>query len=637
MSNDLKYLEQTLEHFRKQAALTKEADIADSLKWLGNALNSLGDKADARSIRKVEDAASKTYQTISKQLSKLDPMDPKHAQNLAKIEKDIASFAQKFSANSKGGELAQNLVSRLQSKLPVVLDVGQASTKSSGLVKKIMEIFQKGGIKSTKFLSRIAPALAKLPASKLVKLASLPLRGLLTTLGAIPGMQWIWIALGAKELMDLGFWAAEEIQELLDQASMDRLTSDPAKAIAQLFQRNKQAYSAEQAEELIKFYNTRHSALTPRGTVDDAKKKQIHDTIMNEIAEKVGLSSLQEVKSAETTLTNLLEQAKKQGINDPAKVKEFVLRSLEKQASVKSFLRTASPKTQSDLIKQMLEDGRFEHQYQLVFKPEVGPPASSKSTFTTYEVKEGDSLSSIAQNSKVPGLTWEHLVALNKIQDPNSISVSQKIKIPSKVDKDTPQSSGQPQKPKAKKSQDPTKDEYGFPKTKPQQTQTQQIKPQQAPTSKTPEKPKQTWTESFKSNTEALVNEKNLGKEGNPTPLLQKARQDLGAIAATGNITAYAQAFQFFINKNILVEVAQNHRKSSKKGMIAEDLIALNRAFAQRQYTPGTITALNKFTKLLQQDEAVWQTHEQLLLALRKLIFAKAQQAGVNLQTAKNP
>jgi LysM repeat protein len=57
-------------------------------------------------------------------------------------------------------------------------------------------------------------------------------------------------------------------------------------------------------------------------------------------------------------------------------------------------------------------------------------PGSDTGSTTTYTVKKGDTLSSIAE---AHGTTVSKLVALNGLKDPNKLSVGQKLKVPAKA------------------------------------------------------------------------------------------------------------------------------------------------------------------------------------------------------------
>jgi LysM repeat protein len=244
----------------------------------------------------------------------------------------------------------------------------------------------------------------------------------------------------------------------------------------------------------------------------------------------------EELATANITIQQLMAEAQKAGIVDPTEVRDFILKKLstpEKKSSIRSFTRYAN--TQNDLAKKMVQDStEFADAYNKVYKkiyspkqiqkhwqttktpdgkappvyptpdgkaPPVYPtpdgkaPTQSpaKQTFTDYTIREGDTLNSIAQKSKVPGLTWQHLAELNKIKNPNLIFVGKRLQIPSSVNKDTPKFQGQlPTKAKddnfTNSTNDPTKDQYGFPKTPAELARSQKTQPAQ-PTAQQPVAP----------------------------------------------------------------------------------------------------------------------------------------------------
>jgi LysM domain len=371
---------------------------------------------------------------------------------------------------------------------------------------------------------------------------------------------------------------------------------------------------------------------------------------------------------------NAFEQAKAKGIHDPAAVRDYILQNLDSivgaqvktQALLNRIVRAqeaqSNPEAMKQYIKSLLDNSNeyteaYNKHFQTTYTPsqmktklevpssqvsqqQVQPTQNKdqSSPSELYVIQSGDTLSGIAKKmqQKYPGITWQDIMEINKgtdtaIADANKIRVNQKIRIPTK-----PLGAKTPENYQATQKTEKPKQEVQPEQVK-QEVQPEQVKQEPEPSK---DEKKKTFVDTFKENIDSAINEKNLGKEGDPSQSLLGVRNNMKQIAEKGSILAYSQAFKYLYDKDVLNDTTSYYRKSSgsQRGMTAEDLIALNRSYAQRDYRPGDVRAMNNLTKVFQQAGGeFWSSHEQLVLALRKLVFAKAQKAGVDIATAQNP
>ena len=106
--------------------------------------------------------------------------------------------------------------------------------------------------------------------------------------------------------------------------------------------------------------------------------------------------------------------------------------SISEQGNVLRITGTA-PSTVKDRLWKIYEETDPEMRSgDLVMNIQADDNMKSNATGEIYEVKQGDSLSKIAQ--KYPGMTWNKIYEANKdtIKDPDKIFPGQKIRIPLK-------------------------------------------------------------------------------------------------------------------------------------------------------------------------------------------------------------
>ena len=155
-----------------EAELMKEADTAATLDWLGKAFTNLGNKIDKNSVLKAEKAAAKASEALTKQIA-----GAKSREELEALSKALKAFRSKFPHNSKAGELAGNILKKLQgtyrTKLLNFPKAAEATEGAAVLVKKILQNFAKGGLKNASVLAKLGPALMRLGPKFLFKLAGM--------------------------------------------------------------------------------------------------------------------------------------------------------------------------------------------------------------------------------------------------------------------------------------------------------------------------------------------------------------------------------------------------------------------------------------------------------------------------------
>lgn len=251
-------------------------------------------------------------------------------------------------------------------------------------------------------------------------------------------------------------------------------------------------------------------------------------------------------------------------------------------------------------------------------------------------ITPGETLSGIAKSY---GTTWQELQKLNpKITNPDVIRAGDTLNVPGGVKPtNAPAQHHAPKQNPTTPAAQPT--QQAQPAAQPTQV------PAEAPATPTTEPEKRDFAKEFKGNISDLVNRKNLGETNSDEAkqAMNTARSHLKEVADTGGIAAYTQALRYLGNNDILGDVSQHYRAAtgSKKGMLAEDLRALNQGYFNRQYKPGDVKAISALESVVKsmpgQDGAnMWQQYEPLLLALRKLVISKAKEAGVDLGTAQN-
>jgi len=345
----------------KQATLDKKATSAEALNWLGEVFTDLSSKADKQSVVKAEQAAAKVYDQLSRQIASAGSR-----KELKLLGQELAVFAKRFPPGSKVGGLAQELTTSLAKRIPNI----------GSLVGSIMEKFVEGGIKSRKFLTTIEPALARLSPGILKRLGTMSLRPMLATLGGLPGMQWVWAFLSAKELMDIGFSQAEALQEKSQTRNQEALTSDVALLITKLFTRNGATPpNADEQLKLIQEFNKTYAFAIDKGKV---------------------------------STTEATDQAL-----------AYIARINNLKPMIATELRTKQNKQTQDVAPYAPGKAPAQQQQQ-----QKATPVSSGNSYT---VKPGDTLSGIAAKY---GLRWQDLQKLNNIKNPDLIFPNQVIKLP---------------------------------------------------------------------------------------------------------------------------------------------------------------------------------------------------------------
>ena len=444
-----------------EAELMKEADTAATLDWLGKAFTNLGNKIDKNSVLKAEKAAAKASEALTKQIA-----GAKSREELEALSKALKAFRSKFPHNSKAGELAGNILKKLQgtyrTKLLNFPKAAEATEGTAVLVKKILQNFAKGGLKNASVLAKLGPALMRLGPKFLFKLAGMPFKLALRALGAIPGMQAIWVGLAAYEIMDMGFTAAEWYQEMSQKKDMDSLTGDPAALIVNLFRRNgQQPPDANQMLQLVEKFKDSFETAKKDGKLDDAgASQQAIDYVarLNSL-KQMPLAQLKGKFQAPTAApTGLKDEAIKlfQINPDPVQLRKDLIKKYTPQpkgASLSSkvihYSQLADVGNQEAMM--VLNDvKRFEALYTSIggkpftseqrsaMFPGAGASTSGQAgTLAVHEIKSGDTLSQIAVNyrQQVPGLTWMDIAKHNPetIKNPNDIRIGTKINIPSKA------------------------------------------------------------------------------------------------------------------------------------------------------------------------------------------------------------
>jgi nucleoid-associated protein YgaU len=444
-----------------EAELMKEADTAATLDWLGKAFTNLGNKIDKNSVLKAEKAAAKASEALTKQIA-----GAKSREELEALSKALKAFRSKFPHNSKAGELAGNILKKLQgtyrTKLLNFPKAAEATEGAAVLVKKILQNFAKGGLKNASVLAKLEPALMRLGPKFLFKLAGMPFKLALRALGAIPGMQAIWVGLAAYEIMDMGFTAAEWYQEMSQKKDMDSLTGDPAALIVNLFRRNgQQPPDANQMLQLVEKFKDSFETAKKDGKLDDAgASQQAIDYVarLNSL-KQMPLAQLKGKFQAPTAApTGLKDEAIKlfQINPDPVQLRKDLIKKYTPQpkgASLSSkvihYSQLADVGNQEAMM--VLNDvKRFEALYTSIggkpftseqrsaMFPGAGASTSGQAgTLAVHEIKSGDTLSQIAVNyrQQVPGLTWMDIAKHNPetIKNPNDIRIGTKINIPNKA------------------------------------------------------------------------------------------------------------------------------------------------------------------------------------------------------------
>lgn len=308
------------------------------------------------------------------------------------------------------------------------------------------------------------------------------------------------------------------------------------------------------------------------------------------------------------------------------------------------------------------------------------PAAESPMTTTTpaastgaaiYEVKGGDTLSGIAKKQLGDMGRWREIFNLNtdQIKNPDKIEIGWKLKMPSGSAKQETQSIPAKEEAKLTPAKNETKPAPAREEAKPTPAKEEVLKDPEfndwfqqknkmratlalSPLSESaareqynlekakapanpevkPEVKEKTPADNLNDSIAEVVNQNNLGKEGSPKEELGKISSHLTTTTDKGSIVEYLQALSSINNEGLLNQVSEQYRRSSgsQRGMMADQILSLNRNY--KQYQEGDVAAMNKLTQILKNSgEDFWNSHEQMVLALRKKIFAKAKASGVDV------
>lgn len=185
---------------------------------------------------------------------------------------------------------------------------------------------------------------------------------------------------------------------------------------------------------------------------------------LNKALEKIEHPSLTEEQKQQANIVfqQLLQEAKNQGITEPAKVMEYVKTNagklvktqyLNKQIRFAQSLSVAQQQYIMQLVDNPSEFAEaFNKTYQTNYTPaqikQYTTPSIQTPSVTSptqvpsnlnYTVQQGDTLSGIAKKlrSKIPGLTWQDIYSINSggkganLTNPDKIQIGQQLIIPS--------------------------------------------------------------------------------------------------------------------------------------------------------------------------------------------------------------